>query len=391
MTESTKAPPILTRFKYEIRIVLLSLLLIVVYLAIAYFVHEPRGYYGTVDQPRFADPWIARSETLLNGGLLYKDTFTATPPLTNFLLVLPSLVPIYFGNVNPWSTLSYMLFFSLFNIFTAFVVYRMIPDRSTGFKAAVLFLLNPLTFGNTILRRQDESIVVFFIALSILFMFQERHTVASIAIGVSTLVKLSGAFIIPIALLHFRDWRYLVIPALVFILVMAPFLLLAGSDAIFFDPGTDRGQHPFQFKGVSLPALWNQMSSDSGQITLLPVSAAMVFATGITLLIIAWKRFGLLEDMILLSTVIYVFSPKLHTGYFSLLVMLMAPLIRNKAAAVVYMAFGAIAVLADFYKWPIADFQMAFWLMVLTLVLLIGLAIYLVIQIQAESKQIEVA
>jgi len=380
-----------TRIRYEVRIILLSVILVTAYLVIAYLYHEPRGYYGTVDQPRFADPWIARSETILNGGLLYKDTFTATPPLTNLLLVLPSLVPIYFGNVNPWATLSYMLFFSLFNIFTAFVIFRMTSDRAKGYLAAALFLLNPLTFGNTILRRQDESIVVFFIALSILFMLQKRHTAASIFVGVATLIKLSGAFVIPVALLHYRNWRYLIIPPLVFLLVMAPFLLLAGSDAIFFNPGTDQGQHPFQFGGVSLARLWNSMQGDSGQVTLLPVSAAMILTVFITLLIIAWKRFGILQDMILLSTAIYVFSPKLHTGYFSLLVMLMAPLIRNKRAAIVYLAFGAIAVVADFYKWPIEDFKIAFWLMIVTLFILIGLSIYLATQSQSEKKQVSAA
>ena len=56
------------------------------------------GYYGTVDLPRFADPWLARSEVILSGGLLYRDTFTATPPLTNYLFLLPSLVSRYFEN-----------------------------------------------------------------------------------------------------------------------------------------------------------------------------------------------------------------------------------------------------------------------------------------------------
>jgi len=382
-------PP--SRIRYEVRIILLSLLLVVIYLAIAYFYHEPRGYYGTVDQPRFADPWIARSEVILNGGLLYRDTFTTTPPLTNLLLVLPSLIPIYFGNINPWATLSYMLFFSLFSIFTALVVFKMSADKSRGYWAAILFLLNPLTFGNTILRRQDESIVVFFIALSILFMLQERHTFASMAVGAATLVKLSGAFIIPVALIHYRNWRYLIIPPLVFILVMAPFLLIAGSDAVFFNPGTDGGQHPFQFKGVSLPSLWNQMQSGSWQLPLLPVATAMILTVTVALLVIAWKRFGILQDMILLSTAIYVFSPKLHTGYFSLLVMLMAPLIRSKAVALAYLAFGAVAIVADFYKWPIVDFRAAFWLMVLTLLMLVGLTLYLVTKRQPEDVPISAA
>jgi len=263
----------------------------------------------------------------------------------------------------------------------------MAGDRARGYRAAVLFLLNPLTFGNTILRRQDESIIVFFIALALMFVIQERHTIASIAIGASILVKISGAFLIPVVLIHYRNWRYLIIPPLVFILVMGPFLVLAGSDAIFFNPSIDRAQHPFQFKGVSLGALWNQMQGETGQISLLPVSAAMIIVVGIAIMIIAWKRFGILQDMILLTTAVYIISPKLHTGYFSLLAMLMAPLIRNRAIAVLYLLFGAFAIVADFYKWPIADFRIAFWLMVVTLIMLLGLAITLGILPSSAKSQ----
>jgi Gpi18-like mannosyltransferase len=390
MTNVVETAPA-SKTRYGLRLLLLSAFLIAAYLLIAYLYHAPRGYYGTVDTPRFADPWIARSETILNGGLLYRDVFTTTPPLTNLLLVVPSIVPILFGNVNPWATLSYMLFFSLFNIFTAFVLLNMNGDRAKGYLAAVLFLLNPLTFGNTILRRQDESIVVFSIALALMFVIQERHTIASITIGAAILVKISGAFLIPVALIHYRNWRYLIIPPLVFILVMGPFLLLAGSDAIFFNPSTDRAQHPFQFKGVSLPALWNQMQGETGQISLLPVSVAMIVIVGIAILIIAWKRFGILQDMILLTTAIYILSPKLHTGYFSLLAMLMAPLIRNRAIAVLYLLFGLFAIIADFYKWPIADFRIAFWLMVVTLIMLIGLAITLGILPSSAKSKFELA
>jgi hypothetical protein len=379
------------RTRYVIQLLLLSLLLTAAYFLIAYYYHAARGYYGTAELPRFADPWIARSETILSGGLLYRDVFTATPPFTNLLLVLPSLVPIYFGNINPWATLSYMLFFSLFNVLTAIVLLNMNRDRAKGFRAALLFLLNPLTFGNTILRRQDESIVVFFIALLILLMFQERHTIASTTIGVATLVKLSGAFIVPVALIHYRNWRHLIIPPAVFAAVMAPFLLLAGSEAIFFNPTTDRAQHPFQFKGVSLGALWNQMQGATDQLPLWPVSVAMILLVGVALLVIAKKRFGILQDMILLTTAIYVISPKLHTGYFSLLVMLMAPLIRNRAIAVLYLLFGAVAVIADFYKWPIANFQIAFWMMVITLILLIGLAVTLAAFSETDKSEFELA
>jgi len=139
--------------RHDAIVVAFFFLILVFYLLIAQFFHAPRGYYGTIDQPRFADPWIARSETILSGGLLYRDVFTTTPPLTNFLMLIPSLVPIVVGNINPWATLSYMVYFSLFNLFTALLLIRMLPTRTAGFWAAIIFLLNPLTFGNTVLRR----------------------------------------------------------------------------------------------------------------------------------------------------------------------------------------------------------------------------------------------
>ena len=60
---------------YEVQLTVIFLISLFVYLAIAYFFHAPRGYYGTIEAPRFADPWIARGETILSGGLLYRDVF----------------------------------------------------------------------------------------------------------------------------------------------------------------------------------------------------------------------------------------------------------------------------------------------------------------------------
>ncbi|HCB48622.1 MAG TPA: hypothetical protein DEP47_03645 [Chloroflexi bacterium] len=376
----------LSRQHYAIYIVGLFLILLLAYLLIANFFHAPRGYYGTIDQPRFADPWIARSETILNGGLLYRDVFTSTPPLTNLLLLPPSLIPILVGMVNPWATLSFMVYFSLFNLFTALVLLNTFPSKKAGFWAAALFLLNPLTFGNSVLRRQDESILVFFVALSLFFILKNQHTRASIAIGASLLVKLTGGLLIPVAFLNKRDWRYIVIPPLVFFIGLLPFLILAGRDAIFWDFTTSGAQHPFQFKGVSLMTLWNAMNVGSRQISILPVAFLMIVGVLGAAAIIARSRFGIVEDMIILTTAVFLFSPKLHTGYFSVLVLLMAMLIKEWRLAILYFLFGALALVADFYKWPIIDYQAAFWLMVGVLILMVILTIGLHLQSQREDK-----
>ena len=225
----------LMKRNHGLRILGVFLVLFVIYLLIAHFVLEPMGYYGTPEQPRFADPWIARAETIVGGGLLYRDVFTTTPPLINFLLVPPALISGLFGHRNPWATLSFMSYFSLFNLFTAYVLLYMAEDREAGYRSALYFLLNPLTFGNSLLRRQDESILVFFFAVALLFFVHQQRWGASIAIGLTLLIKLSGALMMPIAFLRTRDWKYLLIPPLVFGLVFAPFLIAAGRSAVFWD------------------------------------------------------------------------------------------------------------------------------------------------------------
>ncbi|MFQ6100126.1 MAG: glycosyltransferase 87 family protein [Anaerolineae bacterium] len=355
---------------YALRILVIFLVLFFVYLLIAHFVLEPMGYYGTAEEPRFADPWIARAETIVSGGLLYRDVFTTTPPLINLLLVPPALVSGLFGHVNPWATLSFMTYFSLFNLFTAYALLFTTRDREEGYRAALYFLFNPLTFGNSLLRRQDEPILAFFFSLALLFLLHRRHWKASAVIGLTLLVKLSGALMIPIAFLRTRDWRYLIIPPIIFGLVFAPFLLAAGKSAIFWDVSKERTQHPFQFRGVSLGALWAQAHEGQPPVSLAVYSAILVMGSAIVLALIVWKPLGLLEDLTLLTTTGLLLSPKLHCGYFSLLVLTMAPLLRKYRIGVFYFLFGLLALVADMCKWPVRNYPVAFWLMVAVFVIL---------------------
>ena len=374
--------------RYETRLFGIFLASLIVYLLIAYFYHAPRGYYGTLEQPRFADPWIARGETLLSGGLLYRDVFTSTPPLTNFIFLPPVMFSKAFGHVNPWATLSFMVYFSLFNLFGAFVLLYMTKNRQEGFYAATLFLLNPLTFGNTILRRQDESIVVFFIGLSLLLLLRQQHVRSAIMIGLSMMVKLTGAVTLPIAILHTRKWQYFVLPAVVFFLVMTPFFITAGRDAMFWDVSQTHTEHPFQYGGVSLGSLWNRYHEVAEHVPLVVPSVLFVVGVGLTAAFITWKRFGILEDTTILIAMVLIFSPKLHTGYFSMLALTMAPLLRRYRLTWAYMLFGVLALVADFYKWPIENFPIALYIMGLAFVVLFGMVVRIVLPLKRKETAV---
>ncbi|MBN1887256.1 MAG: DUF2029 domain-containing protein [Thermoflexales bacterium] len=368
----------MNKLSYELRLLGIFLLLLVLYALVAHLVLEPLGYYGTPDQPRFADPWIARAETIVSGGLLYRDVFTTTPPLINFLLIPPALASGLFGHRNPWATLSFMSYFSLFNLLAAYVLLYTLPDKPSGYRAAVYFLLNPLTFGNSFLRRQDESILVFFFSLVLLFFMHRQHWKSAIGIGLALLVKLSGALMMPIAFLHTRDWKYLIIPPLVFGLVFAPFLLAAGQSAVFWDVTQRDTQHPFQFDGVSLGALWYRgHGGGAPEAILIIYSAVMLVGVAAALGLIAWKPVGLFEDLTLLTSAVLLFSPKLHCGYFSMLALMMAPLLEKYRLTWFYFSFGALAIVADVYKWPVEEFMIAFYLMAAVVLILVAAMIRL--------------
>jgi hypothetical protein len=357
--------------KYTWRILAVFVALFAVYLTVALVVLEPVGYYGTPEESGFTDPWIARVETVLGGGLLYRDVFTTTPPLINFLLIPPVLVSRLFDHQYLWATVSFMAYFSLFNLLAAYVLLYTPDDRKEGYRAALYFLLNPLTFGNALLRRQDESVLAFFLALTILFFAHRRRVKAGVAMGLGMLVKLTVTPIIPVAFLQTRDWRYLAIPALVFALAFSPFLIAAGRSAVFWDVTQRDTEHPFQFAGISLGHLWSRAHDGEPPISLTAYSALFVVGVLVVLAVIAWRPLGLLEDLAFLLTTIFLLTAKLHCGYFSLLVLALAPLVRRYRIGSLYFLSGLVILLADLHKSPLDDYATAFKLMVVGFLLLV--------------------
>jgi hypothetical protein len=190
-------------------------------------------------------------------------------------------------------------------------------------------------------------------------------------------VKLTGAVVWPIAILHTFKWQYFIITPLVFLLILSPFLALAGQDAMFWDVNQEHAEHPFQFGGVSLGSLWNRFHEEAQQIPVQWPSWLFVIGMGATAVFITWKRFGIVEDLTILIAMTLILSPKLHTGYFSMLALTMAPLVRSYRFAPLYFLFGFLAVVADFYKWPIENFPIAFWMMVVVLAMIFAIVVRL--------------
>lgn len=61
-----------------------------------------------------------------------------------------------------------------------------------------------------------------------------------------------------------------------------------------------------------------------------------------------------------------------------MLALSMAPLLKRYRLHAIYFIFGALAVVADYYKWPIENFSIAFYLMVIVSVLLVSALIIII-------------
>ena len=70
-----------------------------------------------------------------------------------------------------------------------------------------------------------------------------------------------------------------------------------------------------------------------------------------------------------------VLSPKLHTGYLSLPILLMTPLLSRHKLAAPYFIVGTLAIIADLLKFPCEQFTAAFATMIGCLFTLVLVAV----------------
>mgnify|MGYP000925104656 CR=1 FL=1 len=253
-----------------------------------------------------------RTSTILEGGLLYTDVHTETPPLISYFLIPAQLLG---GGDHIWVYSAYFSFFGILSGLLIYHVLRRYDDRS-AFAMGLLFILSPFGFVEAGLG-QDETIMVFTVIVAALLMAIERNRLASLAIGLGIWTKMWAILLAPVHFLYLRSWRergiMIGILAAVTILVTVPFLVLAGDEFIWFlqyyfigNPDrTAEGFSVYQFLkwgGFGLP---NMIS-----LTLVLIGLLVAYLYSYK------KNLGKWESMTLAIVVFFVLYPKMHTGYY---------------------------------------------------------------------------
>ncbi|NLX46975.1 MAG: DUF2029 domain-containing protein [Euryarchaeota archaeon] len=266
------------------------------------------------------DVYRARTQTILDGGLLYRDVHTETPPIINYLLVPAQVMG---GADHDWVWSAY---FSLFAFLLSAMMYLGLRhlDENKAFLAGMLVLLSPFTIVESG-TGEDESIVAFLFMAAVILMLLKRHSAASAAIGVGVWTKMFPILLFPVHFLQQRDRRgrirSVLFLALATGLIALPFVVMCWDDFSFFlnfyflgDEGRPTGGHSIWhflwMGGWSLPSVM--------QLALL--GGAMAFAY----LYPYYKKMPAWQSATLMLMVFFTFYPKVHGGYWIMLVALLS-------------------------------------------------------------------
>jgi len=265
--------------------------------------------------------YIERAKTILNGGLLYRDVVTKTPPLINYLLV----PPVLFGA----SPLAFEIYFSFFIVLTVATIYYFLSsmDKKLARLAAMAFLFLPTTLATPTLCRQDESIVVFFFILPLLMLYRGKGKIwYSFLSTIGVWIKMHSVFLLPPFLIKERKdiVKHIGVITFLSLIIALPFLILAFDGFTWFLKFYLLGKGE-ELQGISL---WRLLDA----INLTIPSLVLISLMGVAILAIYIKFHHMpLWKLVLLTLIIYfLLYPKIHYEYFLMFFALSIPYMIEK-------------------------------------------------------------
>ncbi len=276
-----------------------------------------------------------RAQTILDGELLYRDTekITVTPPLINYLFVPVLLL----GD----SLLMWMAWFAFFLFLTSAVLFFVLDayfDRRLAIAGSMIYSASPFGQYTSVAMLQDDSIIVFFLALSFLFLTRKRWYLAASTFGLGTMTKLFPAICAPLAFTSPKQWKTrIVVVAIglsIGLAISLPFLILAYSEFMqfleFYLFGTQPQStnqsftsfSPIEQRGMSF---WRYLGE-----TVIFVPSKLLHGIFVLVLLTTWygalrKRLNMHAAFTLCILWIFIFYSKIHFGYHMMALLVLIP------------------------------------------------------------------
>lgn len=268
--------------------------------------------FGTSNLHKDISAYQARSSTILDGGLLYTDVHTETPPLINYLLVPAQLLG---GGSHIWV---YSAYFSLFGLLIALVLYLVLRryDDYLAFMVGLLFILSP--FGFVVAGTgEDETIAAFTVIIPALLMLIERNRLSTLYSALGIWTKMWSILLVPIQFLRAQTWkeRMMIITVILVIsaLLADPFLVLCGNDFTWFLRFYFIGDSNEKAGGLSV---FNFMDEGGIGIPKQLELAIVLLGLGAAYLYAYKNKLGVWESITLAMVVFFALYPKMYAGYY---------------------------------------------------------------------------
>jgi len=260
----------------------------------------------------------ARTQTVLNGGCLYRDIPCESPPLIVYFMLPAQLL-----GGQDWT---YEVYFSAFTIITALFLYIGLRkwDDFRAFIFAILFLFLPFGTVESTFGIQDEAIVVFLFMIPLVLALHRRLRLSALTIAVGLWTKIFNVFFYPVLFLNTRLWKerfvQIGIIVLVSLFVAAPFLAVAPNEFLAFPSYYFLGGGSGPTGGISI---WDFLAMGGISIpgTLLLVIVACAFVA--SLWIVYRKKLGFWEGMLVVLVAVLISYPRTALVYYTLPVTLL--------------------------------------------------------------------
>jgi len=293
----------------------LSLLLLTVMIygpGIAFYLSDTSVHYDY-------DLYRARTQTILDGGLLYRDVPTETPPLINYLLVPAQLLG---GAESPYVWGAYEAFFAFLLAGMLYLAFRRY-DEWKAYLMGVITVLSPYLIIESA-TGEDAAIVAFVFFLGAAAMaLNSRYAPMAIALGIWT--KMWSVLMFPIEFLRAKGLRekaeVVVVVGIITLVIAFPFLALCGDEFLGFlsfyflgDPSRPSGGR----------SIWNFLR-DGGYGVPATVELALVLGSLLVAYLYSYHRgWGPWRSITLAMMAFMVFYPKMHMGYYVMPFVLLA-------------------------------------------------------------------
>jgi len=280
------------------------------------------GYQRSPDIPIFRH----RAETILKGGLLYRDVHTETPPVVNYVMT----IPVLFGG----SYLAFQIFFSMCNIAVSMLLFYTFNNRTEKGASllALFYVIHPFSWFHSTLDCQDEPLILLLFIIPIYLLLKSKYLESATAAGIGIWAKMWPLLLCPLYLIKGKKWmsRFTAILHILFlsIIIIGPFLLLAPEESTWFLRFYFLGVEGEGSGGISLWHFLDQRGMMPPSMLL--GSTVMVLVLGLYL----WadkEDWGVWKTITVVMTVFFVLYPKIHSGYYLIPLVLLMPYMLKDA------------------------------------------------------------